>query len=70
MVPGLLDGGSGRGGLLTSLALADQALVVRFADAVLDCRSGDSVGFEGVHVGLLVWDRVDLIDGSILGWRR
>jgi hypothetical protein len=57
MAPGLPNGGGSGGGLLASLALAGQALLVRFADAVLDDQSGE-VGFEGGHVGLLMWDRV------------
>jgi hypothetical protein len=63
--PDLPDGGCGRGRLLTSVDLAGQVLLVRFADAVLDDGSGEN-GFEGVHVGLLVWDRVgfDLMSRS------
>jgi len=63
VVPGFPGGGSGRGGLLTSLALAGQALVVRFADAVLDGQASECVGVEGVHVGLLVREQVGLVDG-------
>ena len=53
-------GGGCGGGLLTSMGLVGQALLLRLADAVLDRQSSEG-GFEGVHVGLRVWDRVGQI---------
>ena|SRR4249919_3797125 len=55
MAPRILNGGSGSGGLLTSLGLAGEAPLVRFADSVLDEHLGECVRLEGVHVGLLDW---------------
>src|SRR3954453_16724173 len=68
VAPGLGNRGGGGGGLLTP-ELAGHALAVRFADAVLDGQPGE-VGFHGVHIGLLTWDRVDQCDVSILAARR
>jgi hypothetical protein len=55
--PGLPDGACGGDGGLTPTGLTGLVLLAHLAHAVLDDRSGEKV-FHGVHVELLMWDRV------------